>query len=208
MAQYFDVNPDNPQPRALAQVAKILQDGGIIAYPTDSGFALGCALGNTTGLERMRRIRKLSPKHHFTLVVSDFAKLGQYIQLENWEFRALKAAPEGQFTFIVRASRELPRALAHPKKRTVGIRIPANITAQSLLSEHGAPLASTTLILPGEEEPMSQGWEIKDRLEYEIDAVLDSGDAGNMFTTVIDFSSGEAEAIRVGLGDPELFVQK
>ena len=133
MARYFDVHPANPQPRALTQVAQILGDGGLVAYPTDSAFALGCALGNAEGIERIRRIRHLDDKHHFTLVVDEFAHLGQYVEMDNWIFRAVKAATPGPYTFILKATREVPKVMLHPKKRTVGVRIPDHRTTLALL---------------------------------------------------------------------------
>ncbi|MDO4716719.1 MAG: L-threonylcarbamoyladenylate synthase [Propionibacteriaceae bacterium] len=205
MARYFDVNPDNPQPRSIAQVAEIVRGGGLVAYPTDSSFAFGCSVGNGAGQQRIRRIRQLDDRHHFTLMVAEFAQLGAYVMMDNWEFRAIKAAIPGQYTFILRATRELPRAMLQPKKRTVGVRVPNNVTAQALLAELGAPLLSSTLLLPGHSDPLTDGWTIKDELDHDIDAVLDSGDAGNQVTTVVDFSSGEPVVVRYGAGDPSLF---
>jgi tRNA threonylcarbamoyl adenosine modification protein (Sua5/YciO/YrdC/YwlC family) len=205
MAQYFDVHPDNPQPRSLAQVARILGDGGLIAYPTDSCFALGCALGNAEGIERIRRIRHLDDKHHFTLVVDSFAKLGAYVEMDNWVFRAVKAATPGPYTFILKASREVPKMMLHPKKRTVGVRIPDHRTTLALLDAVGAPLVSSTLMLPGHEESLTDGWTIKELLDHQIDAVLDSGDCGVDPTTVVDLSGDEPVIVRVGAGDPTPF---
>ncbi len=205
MAQYFDVHPDNPQPRSLAQVARILGDGGLIAYPTDSCFALGCALGNAEGIERIRRIRHLDDKHHFTLVVDSFAKLGPYVEMDNWVFRAVKAATPGPYTFILKASREVPKMMLHPKKRTVGVRIPDHRTTLALLDAVGAPLVSSTLMLPGHEESLTDGWAIKELLDHQIDAVLDSGDCGVEPTTVVDLSGDEPVIARVGAGDPTPF---
>ena len=205
MAQYFDVHPDNPQPRSLAQVARILGDGGLIAYPTDSCFALGCALGNAEGIERIRRIRHLDDKHHFTLVVDSFAKLGAYVEMDNWVFRAVKAATPGPYTFILKASREVPKMMLHPKKRTVGVRIPDHRTTLALLDAVGAPLVSSTLMLPGHDESLTDGWSIKELLDHQIDAVLDSGDCGVEPTTVVDLSGEEPVIARVGAGDPSPF---
>lgn len=204
MAKYFDVHPANPQVRSLSQVAAIIRDGGLIAYPTDSGFALGCRMGDKDAVERIRRLRRLD-KHHFTLVVSEFAHLGEYVQMDNRVFRAVKAATPGPYTFILPATRELPKAMLHPKKKTVGVRIPDHVTALALLDELGTPLTSSSLILPGESEPMMDGWTIADELGHELDAVLDSGDVGIGPTTVIDFTSGGAEVVRVGAGDPAPF---
>ncbi|MGI8456696.1 MAG: L-threonylcarbamoyladenylate synthase [Propionibacteriaceae bacterium] len=206
MARYLDVHPDNPQPRLLQQVVDLLHDGGLIAYPTDSCYALGCLPGNLAGLDRIRSIRELGQQHHFTLVCADFAQLGTYVKVDNAIFRALKAATPGPYTFILPATHEVPRKLSHPKKRTVGVRIPDHVTTQALLATLGAPLLSSTLLLPGDQAPMTQGWEIKERLDHQIDAVLDSGDCGEEPTTVIDFSSGQAVVDRVGGGDPSRFV--
>ncbi|MEU9925801.1 L-threonylcarbamoyladenylate synthase [Streptomyces griseoluteus] len=205
MAKYFDVHPDNPQPRAVAQIADAVRSGSLIAYPTDSCYALGCKLGSKDGMERIRSIRKLDDRHHFTLMCQNFAQLGQFVRIDNDVFRAVKAATPGSYTFILPATREVPRMLLHPKKRTVGVRIPDHVATQALLAELGEPLVSSTLLLPDEEEPLTQGWEIKDRLDHVVDVVVDSGECGTEPTTVVDFSSGEAEIVRVGAGDPARF---
>lgn len=205
MAQYFDVHPDNPQPRSLAQVARILNEGGLIAYPTDSCFALGAQLGGHEAMERIKRIRQLDDKHHFTLVVDEFAKLGAYVEMDNWIFRAVKAATPGPYTFILKASREVPKAMQHPKKRTIGVRIPDHRTTLALLDAVGAPLLSSTLILPDAEEQPTDGWAIKEALDHQIDAVLDSGDAGDEPTTVVDLTGDEPVIARYGAGDPSPF---
>jgi tRNA threonylcarbamoyl adenosine modification protein (Sua5/YciO/YrdC/YwlC family) len=205
VARYFDVHPDNPQPRAIRQVVDIVRGGGLIAYPTDSCFALGCALGNKEGMDRIRDIRHLDERHPFTLMCRDFTQLGQFVQINNSLFRSLKAATPGPYTFILPATKEVPRRLLHPKKKTVGVRIPDHIVAQALLEELGEPLLSSTLTLPGESEPMTQGWAIMEQLDHALDAVIDSGDCGTVPTTVVDFSSGEAEIVRKGAGDPSRF---
>jgi tRNA threonylcarbamoyl adenosine modification protein (Sua5/YciO/YrdC/YwlC family) len=205
MAKYFDVHPDNPQPRALRQVVDLLRADGLIAYPTDSCFALGCRIGNKHGLDRIREIRHLDSGHHFTLVCKDFAQLGQFVQVDNALFRSIKAATPGSYTFILPATREVPRRLLHPKKKTVGVRIPDHVVTQALLAELGEPLLSSTLLLPGETEPMTQGWEIKEMLDHVVDAVIDSGECGAEPTTVIDFSQTEPEIVRRGAGDPSRF---
>lgn len=205
MAKYFDVHPDNPQRRAISQVIDIVRNDGLIAYPTDSCFALGAQLGNKTGIDRIKSIRHLDDRHHFTLVCKDFAQLGQLVLLNNTVFRAIKAATPGSYTFILPASNEVPRRLLHPKKKTVGVRIPDHAVTQALLTELGEPLLSSTLLLPDEEEPLTQGWEIKDRLDHVLDAVIDSGDCGTEPTTVIDFSTDEPEIVRRGAGDPSRF---
>ena len=205
MAKYFDVHPHNPQQRVLDNVADIVRSGALVAYPTDSCFALGCQLGNRDGLSRIRSIRQLDDRHHFTLVCQNFAQLGQFVHVDNNVFRAIKAATPGSYTFILPATAEVPRQLLHPKKKTVGVRIPDHVVTQALLAELGEPLLSSTLLLPGEDEPLTQGWEIKERLDHVVDAVLDSGDCGTEPTTVIDFSSGSAEIVRRGAGDTDRF---
>lgn len=205
MAKYFDVHPDNPQPRTVTQVADAVRSGALIVYPTDSCYALGARLGSRDGLDRIRSVRQLGPKHHFTLMCRDFGQLGQFVRLDNDVFRAVKAATPGAYTFILPATTEVPRKMLHPKKRTVGVRIPDHIAAQALLAELGEPLLSSTLLLPGDEEPMTQGWEIKERLDHVVDVVLDSGDCGTEPTTVVDFSGGAPEIVRRGAGDPARF---
>jgi tRNA threonylcarbamoyl adenosine modification protein (Sua5/YciO/YrdC/YwlC family) len=205
MARYFDVHPVDPQSRAIGQVADVVRDGGLIAYPTDSCFALGCQLGNGKGLERIREIRRLDDKHHFTLVCADFAQLGQFTIVPNAVFRAIKASTPGQYTFILPATKEVPRRLLHPRKKTVGVRIPDHPVAQALLAELGEPLLSSTLLLPGEPEPLTQGWDIKERLDHVVDAVIDSGECGTEPTTVVDLSGDEPEIVRRGAGDPARF---
>ncbi|CAL9604371.1 putative protein YciO [Streptomyces sp. enrichment culture] len=205
MAKYYDVHPDNPQPRSIAQVADGVRSGALIAYPTDSCYALGCRLGSRDGVDRIRAIRHLDDRHHFTLVCQDFAQLGRFVRLDNDVFRSIKASTPGSYTFILPATREVPRVLQHPKKKTVGVRIPDHVVTQALLAELGEPLLSSTLLLPGEEDPMTQGWEIKDRLDHVLDAVVDSGDCGTEPTTVVDFSGGQAEIVRRGAGDPSRF---
>ena len=205
MARYFNVHPVDPQPRAIGQVVELLRDGGLIAYPTDSCFALGCQLGNSGGLHRIREIRDLDDKHHFTLVCRDFAQLGQFVHVSNAAFRLIKAATPGSYTFILPATKEVPRRLLRPKKKTVGVRIPQHTVAQALLAELEEPLLSSTLLLPDEPEPLTHGWEIKERLDHAVDAVIDSGDCGTEPTTVIDFCGAEPEIVRRGAGDPSPF---
>ncbi|MHC8607787.1 L-threonylcarbamoyladenylate synthase [Paenarthrobacter ureafaciens] len=205
MARFFDVHPVDPQPRAISQVVNMVQNGGLIAYPTDSCYALGAQIGNREALDRIRTIRHLDDKHHFTLVCKDFAQMGQFVMLDNDVFRSIKAVTPGSYTFILPATREVPKRLLHPKKKTVGVRIPDHKVVQAILAELGEPLLSSTLLLPDQEEPLTQGWEIKERLDNEVDAVIDSGETGSEPTTVIDFSSGFAEVVRRGTGDPSRF---
>ena len=205
MARYFDIHPANPQQRAIAQAAAIVRDGGVIAYPTDSCYALGCQLGNGEGINRIRSIRDLDERHHLTLVCQDFAQLGQFALVANPVFRAIKAATPGSYTFILPATKEVPRSLQHPRKKTVGVRIPRHIVAQALLAELGKPLVSSTLLLPGQGEPLTDGWIITEQLDHVVDAVIDSGDCGIEPTTVIDFSLPEPEIVRRGAGDTSGF---
>ena len=205
MARYVDVHPVNPQRRLIGQVVELLRADGLIAYPTDSCYALGCALGNKEGLERIKAIRRLDDRHHFTLMCRDFAQLGQFVHIDNAVFRAIKAATPGSYTFILPATKEVPRRMMHPKKKTVGARIPEHVVTQALLDELGEPLLSSSLLLPGLEEPMTQGWEIKEELDHVVDAVIDSGECGTEPTTVIDFERGEPEILRRGAGDPARF---
>jgi tRNA threonylcarbamoyl adenosine modification protein (Sua5/YciO/YrdC/YwlC family) len=206
MARFWDVHPVNPQPRVITKVVDVVRGDGLIVYPTDSCFAFGCRLDNPEGLRRIRQIRGLDERHHFTLVCSDFAQLGQFVHVDNRIFRLVKATTPGSYTFILPATREVPKRLQHPKKQTVGVRIPAHVVTQALLSELGEPLVSSTLLLPGDDEPMTQGWEIKDRLDHLVDGVLDSGDCGLEPTTVVDLSGDVPEVLRVGAGDPARFV--
>ena len=186
-------------------MVRILEEGGLIAYPTDSCYALGCALGNGSGIERIRRIRQLGDRHHFTLVISEFSQLGAFVEMDNWVFRAVKAATPGPYTFILKATREVPKMMQHPKKRTIGVRIPDHRTTLALLDAVGSPLVSSTLLLPDHPEPLVEGWTIKELLDHELDAVLDSGDCGLTPTTVVDLSGDEPEVVRVGAGDPGPF---
>lgn len=205
MARYFDIHPANPQRRSIAQVAEILRGGGVIAYPTDSCYALGCQLGNPGGVDSIRSIRGVDDKHHLTLVCQDFAQLGRFVHVPNGIFRAIKAATPGRYTFILAATKEVPRRLQLPGKKTVGVRIPDHRVTQALLAELGEPLVSSTLLLPGQDDPMTQGWEINSELGHRLDAVVDSGDCGTEPTTVIDFSGDEPEIVRRGAGDPSAF---
>ena len=205
MARYFDIHPENPQLRLIDKVVEILRNDGLIAYPTDSCYALGCRVGNQDGLDRIRAIRQLDDKHHFTLVCHDFAQLGQLVHLDNAVFRAVKAATPGGYTFILPADRDVPRRVLHPKKRTIGVRIPDHVVAQALLVELGEPLLSSTLLLPGHEEPLTDGWTIKEALDHVVDVVLDAGECGREPTTVVDWSEGYPEVVRVGAGDPARF---
>jgi len=206
MARFIDIHPENPQQRAVDQATAIIADGGLIAYPTDSGYALGAQIGNKDALDRIKAIRALDDKHHFTLVCKDFSQLGQFVHVDNKIFRAVKSATPGPYTFILPATREVPRRLLHDKKKTVGVRIPDSKVVGALLAALGEPILSTTLILPGSTEAMTTAWEIAEELDGRIDGVIESGeDVIPEPTTVIDFSDGHAEIVRVGAGDPTPF---
>lgn len=205
MARFYDIHPDNPQPRLISQVADVLRGGGLVAYPTDACYALGAQLGNADAKQRIIDIRNLDDKHHFTLVCSDFAQLGQFVQLDNSVFRAVKAATPGAYTFILPATPEVPKKVLHAKKKTIGVRIPNHRITQALVAELGEPMLSSTLLLPGHEEPLAMGWEIKEELDHLVDAVIDGDETGCDPTTVIDFSAGYPEVVRVGAGDPSPF---
>ncbi|GAB4076336.1 L-threonylcarbamoyladenylate synthase [Nostocoides australiense] len=205
MARLLEVHPVDPQPRAIQQAVALLREGGLIAYPTDSGYALGATMGNQEAKDRIHAIRRLDDKHHFTLVCKDFAQLGQFVFIDNSVFRAVKAATPGPYTFILPGSKDVPRKLLHTKKKTVGVRIPDSRVVQALVTELGEPLMSSTLILPGESEPMTEGWLVKDELDHAVDIVIDTGECGSEPTTVVDFSSDEPEVVRVGAGDPHRF---
>jgi len=205
MARYFDVHPRDPQPRSISQVAELLRGDALIAYPTDSCYALGCRMDNLAGAGRIRRLRSLDDRHHFTLVCADFAQLGQFVQLNNAAFRAINAVTPGPYTFILPATKEVPRRLAHVKTRTVGVRIPDHVVVKALLRELGEPLVSSTLLLPDADEPMTDGWRIKDELDHVIDAVVDAGVCGTEPSTVVDWSEGHPVVVRVGAGDATRF---
>jgi tRNA threonylcarbamoyl adenosine modification protein (Sua5/YciO/YrdC/YwlC family) len=205
MARYYDIHPVDPQPRVISQVVELLREDGLVAYPTDSCYALGIQLGNRDGLDRIKKLRRLDDKHHFTLVCHDFAQLGQLVHLNNAAFRMVKAVTPGPYTFILPATSEVPKRLMHPKKRTVGVRIPDHPVPRALLEEFGEPLLSSTLLLPDTDEPMTDGWQIKEELDHWLDAVLDAGECGSEPTTVVDLSEGAPVVARVGAGDPARF---
>lgn len=205
MARYFDVHPHDPQPRAIAQIVAMLRDDALVAYPTDSCYALGTRMGNTHGTDRIRAVRDLDAKHHFTLMCADFSQMGQLVRIDNNAFRAIKASTPGPYTFILPATAEVPRRLAHPKKKTVGIRIPESRVVQAILRELGEPLLSSTLLLPDHEEPLTDGWAVKEELDHRVDGVVDAGECGTEPTTVVDWSDHEPVVVRRGAGDPSRF---
>lgn len=201
MSQYFELHPVNPQLRLIRRAVEIVREGGVIAYPTDSCYALGCHIGDKAALERVRRIRQADRNHHFTLVCRDLSEIGRFARLDTWQFRLLKAATPGPFTFLLPATRETPRRLQHERRRTIGIRVPDHAVPLMLLAELGEPLMSSTLLLPGDSTPLTDAKEIRARLEHEIDAVLDGGNCGTEPTTVIDLAVKPAVVVRRGKGD-------
>ena len=205
MAVYYEVHPVDPQERILSKVAARLQDDALIAYPTDSGYALGCRLDSRTGADRIRAIRDLDRSHHYTLVCADLAQASQYVRLANPVFRAMKSVTPGPYTFIVPATREVPKKMAHPKKYTVGVRIPEQKVALALLLNYGAPILSSTLILPGQDLPIHEGWVVQEELDDSIDVIVDGGEVGMDPTTVVDWSSPAPVIARLGAGDPDRF---
>ena len=202
MAQFFEVHPDNPQQRLLKQAVALLQKGGVLAVPTDSSYALVCHLDDKAAADRLRQIRGMDDKHHLTLLCRDLSELASYARVDNRQFRLLKSATPGPFTFILEASKEVPRRLSHPSRKTIGLRLPEHASLQALLELHGAPLLATTLIPPGESQALNDAADIRERFEHQIDGVIDAGACALEPTTVIDLSQGEAEVVRRGRGDP------
>lgn len=205
MAQYFQVHPTHPQPRLVHRACQIIREGGVIAYPTDSSYALGCAIGDKAAMERIRGIRNLDDRHNFTLVCRDLADISSYARVDNSVFRLLKSLTPGRYTFVLGATREVPRRLQNPRRRTIGIRVPDSPLVQSLLGELGEPIMSSTLILPGEEMPENDAEEIRERLEHQLELVIDAGPVDNQPTTVVDLSDGEPRVLRTGGGPVDVF---
>ncbi|WP_252974014.1 L-threonylcarbamoyladenylate synthase [Janibacter melonis] len=207
MATFVEVHPDNPQPRTIGQVVARIREGALVAFPTDSGYALGGRLDDQSIKDRIRDIRRLDDKHHYTLLCRDFAQLGQLVHVDNHVFRTVRATTPGPYTFILPATKEVPRRLLHAKKKTVGVRIPDNPVVQALLAELGEPMLSSTLLLPGQEETPVFGWDVKEELDHAVDVVIDAGEVSTAPTTVVDYSSGTAEIARQGAGDAHPFVE-
>lgn len=203
--KFFQIHAENPQDRLVKQAVDVIRKGGVIIYPTDSSYALGCRLGDKAALERIRRIRRLDDKHNFTLMCRDLSELGVFAKVNTTAFRLLKAYTPGPYTYILNATREVPRMLMHPKRRTIGLRVPGHPIAQALLAQLGEPLMSVTLIMPDADEPLSDPYEIRDLLENQVDLIIDGGYGGIEASTVISFVDEEPEIIREGCGDPEPF---
>lgn len=205
MSQFFQVHPDNPQARLIKQAAQIIHGGGIVAMPTDSCYALVCHLDDKAAVERLRRIRGIDEKHHLTLLCRDLSEIGVYARVDNRQFRLLKAATPGPFTFILEATKCVPRRLSHPSRKTIGLRVPENLIVQALLEELQQPLLGTTLILPGDEDTLTDADSIRERLEKHIDLIIDGGACSLEPTTVVDLSGDGAELVRQGRGDAAMF---
>lgn len=201
MGQYFTLHPDNPQPRLIREAVKLLRGGGVMVYPTDSCYALGCMIGNKAGMERIRALREVDEKHHFTLVCRDLSEIARYARVDNRQYRILKAATPGGFTFILEATREVPRRLLHPKRSTIGLRVPDHAVVAALLTELDEPILSMTLQLAGDEYPLNDPEEIHERLGNRVDVILETGYCGIEPTTVIDLSGPAPELVRQGTGD-------
>jgi tRNA threonylcarbamoyl adenosine modification protein (Sua5/YciO/YrdC/YwlC family) len=206
MSQFFQIHAENPQARLVKQAVDIIREGGVAVYPTDSSYALGCQIGNKSAIDRIRHLRRLDDKHNFTLLCRDLSQLGEYAKVDTSAFRLLKAHTPGPYTFILDATREVPRMLLHPKRRTIGLRVPGNPIAHALLTELGEPLMSVSLIMPGDEQPLSDPEEIRDRLDKLVDLIVDGGYGSLEASTVISLVGGEPEVVRVGCGDPEPFL--
>ncbi len=206
MARIIEIHPTDPQPRLVAAVVQVIRTGGLIAYPTDSSYALGCHLGDKRAMDRIRRIRRADKNHNFTLVCSDLSEISTYARVDNWAYRLLKAMTPGPYTFILPATREVPKRLQHPKRRTIGLRVPDHRLVRDMLETLGEPIMSSTLSLPGDDMPLTDPYEIERRIGHQIDAIIDAGPTGIEPTSVIDLSSGAAEVLRVGRGDVSGFL--
>jgi tRNA threonylcarbamoyl adenosine modification protein (Sua5/YciO/YrdC/YwlC family) len=201
VSQFYQIHPDNPQVRLIRSAADIVRGGGVVVYPTDSAYALGCHIGDKNALDRIRRIRKLDDRHNFTLVCRDLSEIATYAKVDNAVYRLLRHSTPGPYTFILKATSEVPRRLMHPKRKTVGLRVPDNAIAAALLADLGEPLMSVTLIMPGEEYPLLDPYDIRDTLQHEVDLVIDGGYCGMEPTTVVDLADEVPVILRVGKGD-------
>jgi tRNA threonylcarbamoyl adenosine modification protein (Sua5/YciO/YrdC/YwlC family) len=204
VARLIEIHPQNPQPRQVAAAVQVIQTGGLIAYPTDSSYALGCHIGDKRAIDRIRRIRRTDKKHNFTLVCSDLSEISLYARVDNWAYRLIKALTPGPYTFVLQATRGLPKRLQNPKRRTIGIRVPRHNVVRARLEALGEPIMSSTLNLPGDDRPLTDSHEIESRIGHEIEAIIDAGPTGIDPTTVLDLTSGSVEILRQGLGDTRI----
>lgn len=205
MSQFFVLHPTHPEPRLIKRAVEIVRQGGLIAYPTDSCYALGCHIGDKSAMERIRRIRGVDERHQFTLVCRDLSEIGTFAKVDNTQYRLLKANTPGAYTFILKATRELPRRLAHPKRATIGVRVPDHAVASALLAELGEPILSSTLVLPDADEPLNDAEAIRDALEHQLDVILNAGACGIEPTTIVDLSQDVPILVRRGKGDAAVF---
>jgi tRNA threonylcarbamoyl adenosine modification protein (Sua5/YciO/YrdC/YwlC family) len=201
VAKLIEIHPRNPQPRLVASIVRIIRDGGLIAYPTDSSYAFGCHIGDKRAIDRIHRIRRTDKKHNFTLVCSDLSEISTYARVDNWAYRMVKSMTPGPYTFILEATREVPKRLQNPKRRTIGLRVPDHALVRAMLESLGEPIMSSTLLLPGDDMPLTDPADIEDRIGNQIEAIVDAGPCGIEPTSVIDLSGGSAEVLRVGRGD-------
>ena len=205
MAERLELHPATPQPRALRRAADCLQEGGVIAYPTDSCYALGCAVGAKAAMERIQRIRQTGKRHFFTVICRDLSEIARFARVDNWQYRLLRAYTPGPYTFVLRATREVPRRLLEERRRTVGIRVPDHPLVAALLAEYPEPLMSTTLMLPGDDVPLTDAAEIEQRIGHAVDLILDAGNCGLEPSTIVDLSGSTPQLLRAGKGDPRPF---
>ena len=206
VSQFFQIHPENPQPRLIKQAVEIIRKGGVVVFPTDSSYAMGCQIGDKGAIDRVRRPRQLDKNHNFTLICCDLSEMGVFAKIDTGLFRLLKAHVPGPYTFILNGTREVPRLLLHEKRRTIGLRVPRHPITLALLEELGEPLMSVSLILPGDEEVMTDPYEMRQRLEHHVDLIIDGGYGDLKASTVINLADGEPEVVRVGCGDPTPFM--
>lgn len=205
MAKLIEIHPTDPQPRRVSSIVEIIRSGGLIAYPTDSSYAFGCQIGNKKAMDRIHRIRRTDKKHNFTLICADLSEISTYAKVDNWAYRMIKSLTPGPYTFVLPATREVPKRLQNPKRRTIGLRVPDHVLVNAMLEALGEPIMSSTLLLPGDDTPLTDPLEIEERIGHEVDAIIDAGPTGIDPTTVLDLSGGFVEVLRLGRGDISQF---
>jgi tRNA threonylcarbamoyl adenosine modification protein (Sua5/YciO/YrdC/YwlC family) len=205
VAKLIEIHPTDPQPRRVSSIVDIIRDGGLIAYPTDSSYAFGCQIGNKKAMDRIRRIRRTDKRHNFTLICADLSEISVYAKVDNWAYRLIKSLTPGPYTFVLPATREVPKRLQNPKRRTIGLRVPDHVLVHAVLEALGEPIMSSTLLLPGEDMPLTDPIDIEERIGHEVEAIIDAGPTGIDPTTVLDLSGGSVEVLRVGRGDVSQF---